>query len=160
MSKVSFDMDGTLCSMDRDALDELRKNGLPEEGERDYYAGCTQILDPHGFQFTRNSEFYILTCRHPRLRKITGDWMKRHGLGDFKLLFANKGGYSKFDRKDIIQMGKDKAAVIKREGIDIHLDDNREVVDAIKEALLPDIHTLMIHLDHYIVLTFRPKRVK
>lgn len=141
--KVSFDLDGVVCSTDWGYLDALRERGMPKDEEEKYYACLEKWIDPYRFLGV-DDEVVILTGRPYHLKEITEKWLKKNGMGDIPVIFTKTlTGVPKATKEEFKALGEAKAKFFIDEKIDVHFDDNEQVVKAMREAF-PDmvvIHT-------------------
>lgn len=130
--KISFDLDGTICDSDWGWLDRLRDTGW--KGEEKYYACREKILDPYRF-LARGDEFIIVTGRPIHLKEVTIEWLKKNGLGHIEVIFTKTiKDKPTATKKEFEKLGKAKARILISHGVDIHFDDNEQVVNALREC--------------------------
>jgi len=135
---ISFDLDGTICDTDWGWLDRIRENGWPEDEDMKYYACREKILDPYRFLGPDDTGI-ILTGRPIHLREITENWLKKNGMGDFKLVFTNTLPEQPNGTADEFKtMGVAKAKFLIENGVSVHFDDIAPLVEAMREAS-PDL---------------------
>jgi len=145
--KISFDLDGVVCSTDWDWLDRLRERGWPKEDEEKYYACLEKWLNPYDF-LGIDDEAVILTGRPIHLKEITLKWLKKNGLGAIPVIFTKTlKGHPSGAKKEFKALGKDKAKFFEQEGISIHFDDNEQVVESMRKAL-PNV--VVIHYGNHV----------
>jgi len=135
---ISFDLDGTICNTDWGWLDRIRENGWPKDEDMKYYACREKILDP--YRFLGPSDIgIILTGRPIHLKETTERWLKKNGMGDFRLIFTKTTPRQPNGSADELKiMGIEKANVLIENGIGVHFDDNVYIVEAMREAS-PDL---------------------
>ena len=146
--KISFDLDGVVCSTDWGYLDYLRDKGFPRNDEEKYYACLENWLNPYDFLGV-NDEAVFLTGRPLHLKDITLKWLKKNGYGNIPVIFTKtiKDGSAKGIKKEFKSLGKAKAEFFIKEGIDIHFDDNEQVVESMRAAL-PNV--VVIHYGNHV----------
>jgi phosphoglycolate phosphatase-like HAD superfamily hydrolase len=140
---ISFDLDGTIYDSDWGWLDALRDKGWPQDEEEKYYACREKILDPYRF-LGKDDIALILTGRPIHLKGITEKWLKKNGLGSIELVFTKTlKGYPTADKEEFKALGEGKAKFFIDKGIQVHFDDNEQVVDSMRKAF-PNIVVLHV----------------
>ena len=140
--KISFDLDGTVCSSDWGWLDRLKEKGWPKDEEEKYYACLEKWIDPYRFLGV-DDEAVILTGRPLHLKDVTLKWLKKNGLGNISVIFTKTlKGYPTATKKEFKALGEAKAKFFIDENIRVHFDDNEQIVKAMREVL-PDV--VVIH---------------
>lgn len=148
--KISFDLDGVICSTDWGWLDRLRdKYGKewPKDEEEKYYSCLEKWIDPYQFMGL-DDEAVILTGRPAHLKEITEKWLKKNGLGDIPVIFTRTlKGTPTATKEEFEALGEAKAKFFIEEGIKVHFDDNEQVVKVMRDAL-PDM--VVIHIGWHV----------
>lgn len=145
--KISFDLDGVVCSTDWGWLDQLEKEGFPRDQEEKYYACLENWLNPYDFLGV-DDEAVFLTGRPLHLKDITLKWLKKNGYGDIPVIFTRTLKDSpKGTKKEFKSLGEGKANLFIKEGINVHFDDNEQIVESMRAAL-PNV--VVIHYGNHV----------
>lgn len=132
--KISFDLDGTICDSDWGWLDRIRDRGWKEEEEEKYYSSRTKVLDPSQF-LARDDEMIILTGRPLHLENVTKLWLQKNGLGNVQVVFTRAiKEKPTATRKEFQKLGEMKAKLLIDMGVEVHFDDNEQVVWALRKC--------------------------
>jgi len=142
--KLSFDLDGTICDSDWGWLDRLRDNygdEWPTDEEEKYYACREKVLDPYRFMGLDDTAV-ILTGRPLHLKDITEKWLMKNGLGGIPLVFTKTlMGTPTATKAEFKLLGKAKAKFFIDEHIDVHFEDNEQIVQEMRKEL-PEVVVL------------------
>lgn len=145
---ITFDLDGTICDSDWDWLDRLRERAWPKDEEEKYYACREKILDPYNF-IGVDDVGIILTGRPIHTMAITERWLLKNGLSHLQLVFTKTlKDYPTATREEFKKIGIDKASFFVNNKVQVHFDDNEQVVDAMRKTF-PNI--VVIHVGHHVV---------
>lgn len=140
MSKIGFDLDGTLCSIDV-AMLRLIDNEPNKEAqcsaEEWYYRERKPLLDARLF-LSKDDKFYIITSRPERLQEITKLWVK-HYYPQARLFFVNQETLRPEENNNesiknwCFNKVQLKAEKINELGIDVYFDDEAEAFEEFRK---------------------------
>ncbi len=116
MAKIAFDIDGVLAKgLDIHELNSGRDDEI--YGNLIFDSLCLPLIE----NLRKNHTIYILTARHSHHRDVTISWLNEHDL-IYDKIFLNH-------YNDWRVSPQYKAEIIRREGIDVLVDDTPEIID-------------------------------
>jgi hypothetical protein len=128
------DLDGVVADV-RHRLHFLQRR--PKEWDRFFAAAHADPAHPEGLavvaRLADDHEIVFVTGRPDRLREATVDWLETHGLGRHRLMMRPEG-----DRRPAAQVKGELVASLARDrDIGIVVDDDAQVLDALRDAGYP-----------------------
>jgi len=137
MMILGFDLDGVICDYSPWIVNELKN----ESSKRMYYLDRKLLMNPSTFA-TDDDEIIIIADRPTIYKDVTADWLEEHGI-EYPIYFIGNKHTELTPRHSAMK----KAGIIKEHDIDIFFDDNREVVEHLREITDAKIIYVRTHLD-------------
>jgi len=149
--KISFDLDGVIVEGNHHyvfrILDIIR--GLNPEAaeiaEMDFYSSRALKHRPAVF-LSKDDEAAIITCRKPKAKKATKDYLKKNEIKAL-IIFADKKGeidWSSPYKKASKKAARLKAKAIRDFGSEVHFDNNPIMVKELRK-LCPETKIILVN---------------
>lgn len=124
-----------VCDADWGWLDRLRDHDWPKDEEEKYYACREKVIDPYQFMAI-DDEAVILTGRPLHLKEVTEKWLKKNGMGGIPVIFTKTlKKYPTATKTEFLKLGLDKAMYCIENGIQVHFEDNEQVVESMRTVI-------------------------
>lgn len=149
--KLGCDFDGVLCDLDVTKLRLLdyvesmsKENGVG--GKKFYYQERKPVLNPYHF-LRKDDEFYVISWRELGYQGLGREWLSAHNIYPKEVFFVGERsplvGVTDPEeiKKKFLAVAEEKAAIINKLKLDIYLDDNLTIVEAL-DKLCPNTHII------------------
>lgn len=132
---IGVDLDGVICALNEGELrsiDNIEDPDISKEFERDYYANRPIKQNPYMFKNPKD-DLVVITARPAFAEDVTNEWMREYFPGIPTRVVSPSHYTEKQEEEWINEVVNLKYNEIKRQGVDIYVDDNPAVVAGLRE---------------------------